>query len=105
MKTRLFIIAAVLVAFSVFSTVVVMNHGYTGFIDLAMREQWGMQVLLDLVIALTLFLSWMIPDARARGIAALPYLLLTLTLGSIGALSYLVHRTLKQMNATSPAAA
>ena len=43
-------------------------------------------------IALSLFAIWMFQDARTRGVSAVPYLLLMLCLGSIGALVYLVRR-------------
>ncbi len=96
MKLRTFSLIAVFAAFTIYSAIVVMNHGYTGFIELAMAGGWGAQIFIDLVIALTLFLVWMIPDARERGIPAAPYVIGILTLGSIGALAYLVHRTLKE---------
>jgi len=95
MSSRLAILALVLAAFTLYTAVVVASHGYTGFLILALAEPWGGQMFVDLVIALVLFLSWMVPDARERGIPAWPYLLLVLTTGSIGALAYLVHRTAK----------
>lgn len=101
MKARLLILGFVLLAFGVFSTFVVVNHGYTGFIELALSSQWGMQVFLDLVIALVLFSSWMIPDAKRRGISPWPYFVGILALGSIGALAYLVHRTLREVPSAS----
>lgn len=103
MKARLFLLVFVLIAFTAFSTVVVAQHGYFGFLELAMSDAWGGQVFLDLVIALTLFFGWMLGDARARGISAWPYAVLIFTLGSIGALGYLIHRTAKQLRASSPA--
>jgi len=45
-----------------------------------------------LPIALSLVMVWMWQDARKQGIAPLPYVILTLTLGSIGPLCYLVRR-------------
>ena len=96
MNLRLFSLIAVLAIFSVDSAGVVLEHGYFGFIELAQREPWALQVLIDLVIALVLFASWMLPDARRKGITAWPYLPVIATLGSIGALAYLVHRTLRQ---------
>ncbi len=80
--------------FTAYSLTVVAGHGYFGFLELAAAEPWGMQLFLDLCIALCLFTFWMVPDARARGITPWPYLLAVVTLGSIGALAYLVHRTL-----------
>jgi hypothetical protein len=89
------ILVVVLIAFSVFSVVVTVEHGYTGFLTLAGREPWALQMLLDLVIALSLFSSWMKRDARERGLPFVPYVAAIIALGSIGALAYLLHRELK----------
>ncbi|MBX3191099.1 MAG: hypothetical protein KF819_29145 [Labilithrix sp.] len=85
--------ALVLVPFTVFSAMVIAKEGYFGFITLALREPWGMQVLLDLCIALSLVATWIHRDARERGIVAWPWLLSLPFVGSIGALGYLVWRT------------
>lgn len=90
---------AVLAAFGAFSLWVVYGHGYTGFLSLAGREPWAMQMLLDLVIALSFAVGWMRADARRRGLASWPYLVVTLALGSIGLLAYVVRRG---MAATPP---
>jgi hypothetical protein len=95
MKLRLFYVIAVFAAFSIYTAIVVMNHGYTGFLELALTGGWGAQVFIDLCIALILFTLWMVPDAREHGIPAWPYFLAILTTGSVGALAYLVHRTAK----------
>src|SRR5215831_1506486 len=51
---RLTAIAAVLLAgFGAFSIWVVATRGYAGFLELAGRERWALQMLLDLVIALS----------------------------------------------------
>ena len=96
MKLRLFSLVAVFAAFSIYTAIVVMNHGYTGFLELALTGGWGAQVFIDLCIALVLFTFWMVPDARQYGIPAWPYFLAILTTGSVGALAYLVHRTAKE---------
>lgn len=87
-----FLLALVLVPFTVFSLGVVFRQGFFGFLTLAWHEPWGMQIFLDLCIALFLVSSWIRKDARERGIPSLPYLLAIPFLGSIGALAYLVHR-------------
>ena len=96
MKLRLFSIVAVFAAFTIYTTIVVLNHGYTGFLELALTGGWGAQVFVDLIIALILFAIWMVPDAREHSIPAWPYFLAILTTGSVGALAYLVHRTAKE---------
>lgn len=84
--------ALVLAAFTAFSLWVVYVDGPLGFLSLARREPWGMQLLLDLCISAFIALSWIIRDARQRKIAAWPYVAATMLVGSIGLLSYLVRR-------------
>jgi hypothetical protein len=86
------IAAAVLAVFGAFSAWVVATQGYLGFVELAGREWWGLQMLLDLVIALSFAVGWMIADARRRQIATWPYLVATVLLGSVGILAYCVRR-------------
>ncbi len=105
MKLRTFFVIAVFAAFTIYTTIVVVNHGYTGFIELALAEAWGAQMFIDLVIALTLFLIWMVPDAKDRGIPWLPYAAAILGTGSVGALGYLVHRSLKEDGSVARGAA
>ena len=100
---RLLLLVAVLVPFLVYSVFVVETEGYLGFITLALRERWGMQMLIDLGISLFLFGTWMRRDARERGIASWPYLVLCVAFGSIGALGYLVHRSIKELWASKTA--
>jgi hypothetical protein len=90
----------ILVPFGAYSTWVVIEHGYFGFLNLATDEGWGLQVLLDLVISLFLVSTVVIKDARERKVAVWPWLLLTVTLGSIGPLLYLALRPSAK---TSPA--
>lgn len=92
---RLAILVSTLIAFTGVSVYLVHAEPFFGFLTLARTEPWGGQVLLDLVIALTLFLSWARRDAAERGLPFLPYAAMTLMLGSIGALSYLVHREIR----------
>jgi hypothetical protein len=95
MTPRFLILVAALIAFTVYSLVVVAGHGYTGFLTLAAREPWALQMLIDLTIALGLFLVWAFRDARSRRLPYWPFAVATLLLGSIGALAYLVMREVK----------
>jgi hypothetical protein len=52
---------------------------------------WGIVATADLTIALLVGMSWMWQDARAKGVSALPYVILTIATGSIGLLVYLVR--------------
>lgn len=58
--------AAILAAFTVFSLWVVHGYGYTGFLSLAAREPWALQMLIDLALALVIAVRWLRADARAR---------------------------------------
>jgi hypothetical protein len=82
----------VLLIFAGWTTLVVIDHGYTGFLKLATEHHWGAQMFVDLSIALVLFAVWMIDDARSRGATVWPFLVLTLFTGSIGPLLYLSLR-------------
>ena len=86
--------ALVLAAFGAYSLWVVAGHGYTGFLSLAAREPWALQMLLDLVIACSFGVGWMLHDARKKDIKAWPFIVTTVLLGSIGLLAYVVRRDL-----------
>ncbi len=93
MKRSTLLPLLLLIPFTVFTAKVMIDEGLSGLIA-THQSGWGQQVFLDLVIALTLFLVWMVPDARRHGLAAWPFVLATALLGSIGALSYMVVRSL-----------
>lgn len=101
MKLRLFSLITAFLAFAIYTTMVVLDHGYTGFMELAMTGGWAMQVFIDLCIALILFAIWMLGDAKERGIPGWPYFVAILATGSVGALAYLVHRTVRESNQAS----
>ncbi|MEO8702473.1 MAG: hypothetical protein ABI867_20685 [Kofleriaceae bacterium] len=85
---------AILIPFLAFSLWVAVTHGLFGFLTLARDEPWGLQVLLDLLIACSFGLTWVAQDARKRGITAWPYFIATFLLGSIGLLAYAIRRGL-----------
>ncbi len=82
----------VLVVFGALSAVAVWQHGIVGIFAWQLQNTAGMQVLADLVIALGLFCTWMWRDAKAHGRQPLPWVLLTLVVGSFGPLLYLLSR-------------
>lgn len=94
--SRIPLALVVFVVFTVYSLIVVANHGLSGLIDTHAEGGWAIQILLDLVLALTMFWVVAAPDARARGINFWPYLVLTPLLGSIAPLAYFVHRSLRR---------
>ncbi len=87
-------IALVLVtaAFAAFTGWVILHVGYVGFYAQLLATPAGWQVLVDIVIALVFVLSWMRRDARAGARRFWPYAALTLALGSLGPLLYLLLR-------------
>ena len=93
MKRSTLLPLLVLIPFTALTAYAVIDGGLFGFIA-AHQSSWGMQVITDLVIAITLFIVWMVPDARRHGLPAWPFVLAAVLLGSIGALGYLVVRSL-----------
>ncbi|MBI9077301.1 MAG: hypothetical protein JEZ02_17975 [Desulfatibacillum sp.] len=79
-----------LTAFSALTAMALWRHGYWGVFEPHFQSFGAAQVLADLVIALSLFLVWMWRDARTAGRNPWPWMLLTLTTGSIGPLIYLI---------------
>jgi hypothetical protein len=83
-------------ALGVVSAVAVAGHGYVGIFTLMLQSTAGMQVLLDLAIALVLVMAWMVADARRAGRTVWPWLLATLAFGSFGPLGYLLVGALRE---------
>jgi hypothetical protein len=102
---RLALVSIVLVPFALFSGYVVATMGLTNLFEVSAREPWALQMLIDIYLAISLFCVWMVKDARERGIPAWPYVIASLSLGSVGALAYLVHRELKGTSTTRTALA
>jgi hypothetical protein len=92
MKTYGVVAALACVTFAGFTVWPAWTEGYFGFLRVHMQGPWGYQVILDLLIALTLFLAWMIPDARRQRLPVWPFVLAVLATGSIGALAYVAVR-------------
>lgn len=94
---RLIALITIFLAFNIYSIGVVLEEGYFGFLPLIGREAWGMQIFLDLAIALTIAWGGLKRDAVNMGINPWPYMIGTLLLGSISPLAYLIHRQIKKM--------
>ena len=86
------ILALVLAVFLFDTAWVIAQHGYLGFFEQAMANSATQLMMLDIVIALGLACIWMYLDARKRGSNAIPYIIVTLLIGSAGPLLYLVVR-------------
>lgn len=91
---------AILVSFTLFSVVCAWEGRADGLH--ALTHPWAIQIALDLVISSFLVGVWIHRDARERGIAALPFLVLLPLLGSIAALLYLVRRSWAGSPFTAP---
>jgi hypothetical protein len=91
------ILIAVLILFGVLTALALWHHGYWGIIAPHFQSFGAGQVFADLVIALTLAIFWMAADAKKTGRNPIGWILLTLVLGSIGPLCYLL--TAKGKNA------
>lgn len=92
MNKKQIALAVVLADFTAFTAYVLAQTGVVGFFELARANLASTQVLIDLVLALSMVLTWIWQDARRHDISPIPYVLLTLTLGSIGPLVYLIRR-------------
>ena len=103
MSKKRWLLGFVLADFAVLNAYVVYQYGYGGFVELATANLATVAVLVDLTIALTLVSVWMWNDAKARGISALPYLVVTLFLGSIGPLLYLLRTSGREAAIAAPA--
>lgn len=92
MNLKRIVAAFLLLDFSVLTAVEIFRHGYTGYLRIAFTDLSAGIILADLAIALLLVVAWMIQDARARKVTVWPYVVLTMVLGSVGPLAYLVLR-------------
>ncbi|MBC7973945.1 MAG: hypothetical protein H7138_03095 [Myxococcales bacterium] len=91
---------AVLAGFGAYSLWVIAAEGYFGFLHLAGREPWALQLLLDLVIAVGFASAWMFADARKRKLTAWPYAVAAVFVGSLAILAYCVRRSFTPRSGT-----
>lgn len=89
---RRFGLALLLADFLALTGYAVYQHGLMGVYQLVLANSVTTAAFVDLVIALSLIVVWMWRDARQRGVSAVPYVLVTLALGSAGPLLYLLMR-------------
>ena len=92
-------LSVLLVAFGGLEAWGVYQVGVVGIFEQALGSVGALVAFVDLSIALGLVMLWMWLDARERGVAPVPYVVLTLALGSVGPLLYLIRR-----ESTAPAA-
>lgn len=96
MTSRLIALVLVIIGFGALSTIALLDVGYWGILAPHFQSWGAAQVFTDLVILAVLSCIWMIADARKQGIAAWPFLALTLAAGSFGPLLYLVTREFRR---------
>lgn len=94
-------LSVVLVDFVALTGYAVYQYGYIGFFELMTANVATIAAFTDLVIALSLIMAWMVRDARARGVSAVPYVVLTVALGSVGPLAYLIRRAASEPGTVS----
>lgn len=90
------LVALLFADFAALTGYVVYQYGYIGFWKIALSNMVTIQILVDLTIALLFVTGLMIKDARERGVNVMPYLLLTLGLGSLGPMLYYLLRKAPQ---------
>lgn len=59
------------------------------FLGEMLQSAWGIQVVAEILIAVTFAAVWTYQDARKRGINPMPFIILTFCLGITGPLAYL----------------
>lgn len=102
MSNRLAALLTVIALFGALTVAALLDVGYFGILEPHFQSWGGAQVFVDLVILAVLFLFWMVPDARSRGINPWPFVVTTLMLGSFGPLFYLVLREVRGDAAVLP---
>ena len=91
MNRKQWLLAFVLFDFCALNLYVMSQYGLGDMIALVTANAVTVLAFVDLTIALSLITVWMWNDARDRGISVLPYVAVTLLLGSIGPLIYLIR--------------
>lgn len=86
------VLAALLAAgFFALSVFPILETGYLGFVPYLSQGLWGTQVWYDLVIAVVVSLTFIVPRAKAAGMRVLPWTLAVASTGSIAMLPMLAR--------------
>ena len=89
MRVRRWLLIPLTLVFAAVSTWAVYEHGYLNLWKLVVEHSGTLQLFTDLSVSMLLVCTWMVRDARQRGLRVAPFLLLTLATGSLGPLAYL----------------
>ncbi len=92
MNRKQIALSFVLADFAALNAYAIAQYGLVGIFELCLANAATVLLFADLAIALSLVTIWMWQDAREHGIAPLPYVLITMALGSVGPLLYLIRR-------------
>ncbi len=76
--------AAVCLVFSIWTAAAIWTEGLFGFWANHVQNLWGIQVWVDLLIAIAIGWSFLAPRAREVGMRPMPWLALTACSGCIG---------------------
>jgi len=95
------LLSLVLLVFTAETGYVLYEYGM-GWIEVAFSNPVSTLIFVDLCIALTMVMVWMVADARERGISPWPYIATTLFAGSVGTLAYLIRRDSKRRESDTP---
>ena len=87
-RSKILTLAIFLAIPSIFA---MLDYGYIGFFPAALVNSASKQVFCNLIVSLSLVCTWMVRDARKRGISVLPYVVITVLFGSFGPLLYLLR--------------
>lgn len=91
MKAKKIVAALVFADFVALNAWAFYRSGVSGFLAyLDTMGPWGMVLGADLVIALGMVLTWLWADAKKKGRSAFGYTALTVALGSVGTLLYVL---------------
>ena len=101
MNIRKAILWIVFLGFSAYTGYVMLEVGYIGIFAGGMANLGSTQVLIDLVIACVIILTWMRRDAVERGVNPYPWFLVVGATGSIGILIYLLIREYSKANVSA----
>ena len=84
------LVAMLLAPFALYSFAVMFAIGYDGIWLDGLASPGSRQILADLTVMAILACTWLAADARRSGRKAWPWVLMTLTCGSLGPLVYLL---------------
>ncbi|MCP4871127.1 MAG: DUF2834 domain-containing protein [Proteobacteria bacterium] len=99
------LLGLVIIDFASLTVWAAMNQGIGETFAVIAANPWMTQVSLDLCVAVAFGLTFLWRDARKNDINPVPYVVLSLFLGSIGLLSYGVRRLWVSSEAPAPVGA